>query len=150
MPIRTLPRRVFTALLRIWLRGWRGLPRLGTAALYGGPTAGFYIAFENGWTVYFTGSSAATADQALWASLYKPDAMIFHMGSGTEPLDVAAAIRFTMADNPNLRTLMPHHHRVTPPPGATTVAEVQAALGGMGIDLPITDQVRGAVYEFSK
>ena len=117
---------------------------------YGGPAAGFYITFENGWTVYFTGSSAATADQALWASLYKPDAMIFHMGTGTEPLDVAAAIRFTMTDNPNLRTLMPHHHRVTPPPGATTVDEVQAALGGMGINLPITDQVRGAVYEFTK
>jgi L-ascorbate metabolism protein UlaG (beta-lactamase superfamily) len=117
---------------------------------YGGPAAGFYITFENGWTVYFTGSSAATQDQALWGSMYKPDAMIFHMGGGTEPMDVAMAIKLTMTDNPNLSTLMPHHHRLDPPPGATTVGEVQAALGAMGISIPITDQVRGQVYEFTK
>ena len=117
---------------------------------YGGPAAGFYITFENGWTVYFTGSSAATQDQALWGAMYKPDAMIFHMGTGTEPLDVAMAIKLTMTDNPNLRTLMPHHHRVSPPAGATTVGEVQAALATLGVDLPITDQVRSQVYEFSK
>jgi L-ascorbate metabolism protein UlaG (beta-lactamase superfamily) len=127
-----------------------GLPAPTATTPYGGPAAGFVITFENGWTVYFTGSSAATQDQALWGSLYKPDAMIFHMGTGTEPLDVASAIRFTMTDNPNLRTLMPHHHRVAPPAGATTVADVQAALAGMGIGLPITDQVRSQVYEFSK
>ena len=117
---------------------------------YGGPAAGFYITFENGWTVYFTGSSAATQDQALWGAMYKPDAMIFHMGTGTEPLDVAMAIKLTMTDNPNLRTLMPHHHRVSPPAGATTVGEVQVALATLGVDLPITDQVRSQVYEFSK
>jgi L-ascorbate metabolism protein UlaG (beta-lactamase superfamily) len=127
-----------------------GLPNPTPTTPYGGPAAGFYITFENGWTVYFTGSSAATQDQALWASLYKPDAMIFHMGTGTEPLDVASAIRFTTSENPNLRTLMPHHHRVTPPPGATSIGEVQAALSGMGVNLPITDQVRSAVYEFTK
>jgi L-ascorbate metabolism protein UlaG (beta-lactamase superfamily) len=117
---------------------------------YGGPAAGFYITFENGWTVYFTGSSAATQDQALWASMYKPDAMIFHMGTGTEPMDVAMMIKLTTTDNPNLKTLMPHHHRVMPPPGSTTVAEVQAALAAMGVNIPITDQVRTQVYEFSK
>ena len=117
---------------------------------YGGPAAGFYITFENGWTVYFTGSSAATQDQALWASMYKPDAMIFHMGTGTEPMDVAMMIKLTTTDNPNLKTLMPHHHRVMPPPGSTTVAEVQAALAAMGVNIPITDQLRTQVYEFSK
>jgi hypothetical protein len=127
-----------------------GLPSPTATTPYGGLAAGFYITFENGWTVYFTGSSAATQDQALWASLYKPDAMIFHMGGGTEPLDVASAIRFTMAENPNLKTLMPHHHRVSPPAGATTAAEVQAALSGMGIGIPITEQVRTQVYEFTK
>jgi L-ascorbate metabolism protein UlaG (beta-lactamase superfamily) len=121
-----------------------------TVPSYGGPAAGFYITFENGWTVYFTGSSAATQDQALWASMYKPDAMIFHMGTGTEPMDVAMAIRLTMTDNPNLRTLMPHHHRISPPPGATTVEDVQAALSAMGIGIPITNQERSRVYEFTK
>ncbi len=30
------------------------------APIYGGAVAGFIITFENGWTVYFPGSSAAT------------------------------------------------------------------------------------------
>jgi L-ascorbate metabolism protein UlaG (beta-lactamase superfamily) len=127
-----------------------GLPSPTPTTPYGGPAAGFYITFENGWTVYFTGSSAATQDQALWASMYKPDAMIFHMGPGTEPADVAMAIKLTATDNPNLRTLMPHHHRVTPPAGATTVAEVQSALAGQGVSIPVLNQVRSQVYEFSR
>ncbi|MBI3002831.1 MAG: hypothetical protein HYY54_04270, partial [candidate division NC10 bacterium] len=53
-------------------------------------------------------------------------------------------------DNPNLKTLIPHHHRVTPPPGSTTVAEVRAALDALGINVPITNQALGQVYEFSK
>jgi L-ascorbate metabolism protein UlaG (beta-lactamase superfamily) len=127
-----------------------GLPAPTPTTPYGGPAAGFYITFENGWTVYFTGSSAATQDQGMWGSMYRPDAMIFHMNPATEPMDVAMAISLTMTNNPNLVSLMPHHHRVTPPPGSTSVAEVQEALGAMGIYTPITDQVRSQVYEFSK
>lgn len=117
---------------------------------YGGLANGFYITFENGWTVYFTGSSAATQDMALWASMYKPDAMIFHMSADHEPLDIAMSIALTMNDNPNLTTIMPHHHRVSPPAGAVTTADVRAALDSMGIGLPIFEQQRSQVYEFSK
>ncbi len=117
---------------------------------YGGPAAGFVITFENGWTVYFPGSSAATQDQALWAEMYKPDAMIFHMSGDKDPMDVAMSIRLTMHNNPNLNTLMPHHHRVDPPVGATSVSEVRAALDAMGINIPITSQVRSQVYTFTK
>jgi L-ascorbate metabolism protein UlaG (beta-lactamase superfamily) len=128
-----------------------GLPAQGSGPPgYSGPAAGFVIMFENGWTVYFTGSSAATQDQALWGQNYKPDAMIFHMGAGTDPMDVATAIRLTTTGNPNLAMLMPHHHRVDPPPGATTVSDVRAALDGMGISIPITNQVRSEVYTFTK
>ena len=127
-----------------------GLPRPTETTPYGGPAAGFVITFENGWTVYFVGSSAATQDMALWGELYKPDALIFHMGADHEPLDIAMTMRLVMTDNPNLTTLIPHHHRVTPPPGATTIADVHAALGAMGIALPITDVVHGQVYRFSK
>ena len=49
------------------------------------PAAGFVVTFENGYTVYFTGSSAATQDMALWAEAYKPDAMIFLMAPNSEP-----------------------------------------------------------------
>jgi L-ascorbate metabolism protein UlaG (beta-lactamase superfamily) len=117
---------------------------------YGGLAASYMITFENGWTVYFSGSSAATADQGLWGEMYKPDAMIFHMGGSHDPLDVAMSIRLMTTNNPNLSTLMPHHHRVDPPPGATTVADVQNALGAMGISIPITNQVRSQVYTFTK
>lgn len=117
---------------------------------YSGPAAGFYVTFENNWTVYFTGSSAATQDQALWAANYKPDAMIFHMNAGTDPVDVATAIRLTMTDNPNLKTLIPHHHRVQVTAGGTTIADVQGALTSMGINIPITEPVRSQVYTFTK
>src|ERR687885_1697976 len=70
-----------------------GLPSPTAQTPYGGPAAGLFVTFENGWTVYFSGSSAATTDQALWGAMYKPDAMIFHMSSGKEPLDAAMSIR---------------------------------------------------------
>ena len=120
------------------------------APIYGGAAAGFVITFENGWTVYFPGSSAATHDMAHWGAMYKPDAMIFLMHPSAEPKDIALAIKLVMTDNPNLKTLMPHHHRLTPPPGATTIAEVRAALDAMGINIPIINQQLGQVYEFSK
>jgi L-ascorbate metabolism protein UlaG (beta-lactamase superfamily) len=117
---------------------------------YGGPAVGFYITFENGYTVYFTGSSAATQDQAMWAANYKPDLMIFHMDAAHDPIDVANSIRLTGTDNPNLKMLMPHHHRVQVPAGGTTVSDVQTALGTMGITTPITEQVRSQVYTLTK
>ena len=120
------------------------------AANYGGPAVGFYITFENGYTVYFTGSSAATMDQAMWAASYKPDLMIFHMDAPHDPIDVANSIRLTATDNPNLKMLMPHHHRVQVPAGGTTVADVQSELTKMGITIPITEQVRSQVYTLTK
>lgn len=117
---------------------------------YAGPAAGFYITFENGWTIYFSGSSAATQDQAMWAASYKPDAMIFHMSAAHDPIDVAHSIRLTMTDNPNLKTLIPHHHRLQVPAGGTTSADVQNALSAMNISIPIMETVRSQVYTFTK
>jgi hypothetical protein len=76
--------------------------------------------------------------------------MIFLMNTPHESMDTAQAVKLVMTDNPNLKTLIPHHHRVTTPPGATTVADVRAALDSVGIRIPITSQVRGQVYEFIK
>jgi L-ascorbate metabolism protein UlaG (beta-lactamase superfamily) len=120
------------------------------APIYGGAAAGFIITFENGWTVYFPGSSAATQDMALWGATYKPDAMIFLMHSSGEPQDIGMAIRLVTTGNPNLKTLWPHHHRVTPPAGAPTVSDVRAVLDSLGIRIPILNQERGKVYEFTK
>ena len=121
-----------------------------TAPIYGGVAAGFIITFENGWTVYFPGSSSATQDMALWAEAYKPDAMIFLMHSDGEPRDAGMAIKLVTTGNPNLKTLLPQHHRVTPPPGALTVAEMRATLDAMGVRIPITNPAPRQVFEFTK
>lgn len=106
--------------------------------VYGGVAAGFVITFENGYTVYFMGSSAATRDMALWAEAYKPDAMIFLMAPNSDPTDVGMAVKLVAAKSPNLKTLLPHHHRVTPPPGALSADEVRKTLSAMGIKIPVT------------
>jgi L-ascorbate metabolism protein UlaG (beta-lactamase superfamily) len=126
------------------------LPQPTTANAYGGVATGFVITFDNGYTIYFSGSSAATSDMALWAQMYKPDLMIFHMSGQHEPMDIAMSIKLTMTDNPNLKMLMPHHHRVNQQPGQTWFTDVRAALDNMGISLPITEQVRSEVYTLTK
>jgi len=120
-----------------------------TAAVpYGGVAAGYFITFENGWTAYFSGSSAATAEQALWAQMYKPNLVIVHMGGDTEPLDFAEQVKLLMTDNPNLKTVFPHHNRVTPTAGQTTVADVQGAMDTMGVAMKVTQPPLGQVVSF--
>jgi L-ascorbate metabolism protein UlaG (beta-lactamase superfamily) len=110
-----------------------------TAAVpYGGVAAGYFITFENGWTAYFSGSSPAMPAQALWAQMYKPDLAILHMGNDHEPLDFAQQVKLLKTDNPNLKTVFPHHNRVTPPAGATTVADVQGAIDALGLGMQVT------------
>ena len=106
--------------------------------VYGGVAGGFVVTFENGYTVYFMGSSAATQDMTLWAEAYKPDAMIFLMHPSGEPLDAAMAVKLVAGKSPNLKTLLPHHHRVTPPPGALPADEMRKTLASMDVTIPIT------------
>ena len=109
-----------------------------------------FITFENGWTVYFAGSTAATTDQAMWAEMYKPDLAILPLGGAREPMDFAKQVELVMTGNPDLAMVMPHHHRVDPQPGATTVAEAQAAIDALGLTMQITEPVLGQVYTFTK
>lgn len=120
------------------------------APIYGGAAAGFMITFENGYTVYFTGSSAATQDMAMWAEAYKPDAMIFLMHPSGEPQDIGMAVRLVAGKSQNLKMLTPHHHRVSPPAGAPTVAEMRALFDSMGIRIPITALAPKQTIELSK
>jgi L-ascorbate metabolism protein UlaG (beta-lactamase superfamily) len=121
-----------------------------TAPIYGGVASGFIITFENGYTLYFPASSAATQDMAMWAEAYKPDAMIFLMHPTGEPQDVAMAVKLVADKSRNLRTLLPHHHRVSPPPGATSVADVRSALDAARIRIPITSLAPRQSIELSK
>jgi L-ascorbate metabolism protein UlaG (beta-lactamase superfamily) len=127
-----------------------GLPAPSATTPYGGPAAGFVITFENGYTVYFAGSAPASMDQRIWAELYKPDMAILHMGGDHEPLDIAYQAKLLMTENPNLKTLIPHHNRVAPPQGQVTVAEVQQALDSMGIALQMTQPPIGQAMTFTK
>lgn len=116
---------------------------------YGGTAAGFFITFENGWTVYF-GHTAATQDQALWAQMYQPDAAILTLTGGTEPMDFAMQAKLLMTGNPNLKNLFPHHHQLSTRPPQTTIAEAQQALGALGVPLTITEPFPGVEYTFTK
>lgn len=118
--------------------------------VYGGVAGGFVVTFENGYTVYFMGSSAATQDMALWAEAYKPDAMIFLMHPSGEPLDAGMAVKLVAGKSPNLKMLLPHHHRVSPPPGALTVAEMRKTLDSMGVSIPITTLAPRQSIELAK
>lgn len=120
-----------------------------TAAVpYGGVAAGYFITFENGWTVYFSGSSAATAEQGMWATMYHPNLAILHMGGDTEPIDFAQQVKLVMNDNPALTTVFPHHNRVNPPAGQTRVEEVQSAVTAMGLQMQITQPPLGEAVTF--
>jgi L-ascorbate metabolism protein UlaG (beta-lactamase superfamily) len=127
-----------------------GLPAPTATTPYGGPASGFVTTFENGLTVYFAGSTAATQDQALWAQMYQPDIAILHLGAGQEPKDFAMQVNLLTTGNPNLRTIIPHHHRVVQTAGQTTIAEAQAALNEMGLPFQVMTPVIGQVYSFTK
>jgi L-ascorbate metabolism protein UlaG (beta-lactamase superfamily) len=117
---------------------------------YGGVAAGYFITFENGWTVYFSGSTPALAEQALWAQMYQPDAVILHMGADHEPKDFATQVKLLQTENPNLKMVIPHHNRVNPSAGQTTVQQVQAEIDAMGLGIQVTQPNLSQVYSFNK
>jgi L-ascorbate metabolism protein UlaG (beta-lactamase superfamily) len=92
-------------------------PSPSDTVYYPGVAASFMITFENGYTIYFSGSSAATGDMAMWADMYKPDAIIAHQSAAHEPRDAAMVVKLMANNNPNLKTVFPHHFRLQPQPG---------------------------------
>ncbi len=105
-------------------------------APYGGPAAGFIVTFEDGLNVYFAGSTALTMDMQLWGSLYRPDVAILPLAGRHDPRDLAHMTRLLLTDNPNLKTVIPHHHRLKPPAGAPTPADLEREIKALG--LPVT------------
>ena len=106
------------------------------SVLYSGPAVSFMITFENGYTIYFSGSSAATADMALWGDWYKPDAAIIHQNPDHEPRDAAAVGKFMTTNNPNLKTVFPHHHRIQPQAGnEARPSDLRNAIQQLGINV---------------
>jgi L-ascorbate metabolism protein UlaG (beta-lactamase superfamily) len=123
----------------------------GTAdKLNGGPAMGFMIHFENGLTVYFAGSTALTMDMQLWGMLYKPDVAILPLWATRDPQDVVHMVRLLRTENPNLKTVIPHHHRLQPPPGAPTPVSMENALKTAGLPVTVLNPDLKKVYELTK
>jgi L-ascorbate metabolism protein UlaG (beta-lactamase superfamily) len=114
-----------------------GLPEPTIENPYGGPAAGFFITLENGYTVYFAGSTAATMDMQLWGSMFKPDLAILPLNSDRDPVDVAQMVRLLSVNNPNLARVIPHHHRVEPGAGDTTIQQMEESIRALA-DSPVT------------
>lgn len=128
---------------------------------------GFFITFENGLTVYFAGSTALTMDMQLWGRLYKPDVAILPLGVNSDPLDVVEMVKLLRTDNPNLKTVFPHHHNTglkvragIPPERAkgivrrfnsgTKPADLAAALQAAGLPVKMIDPELGKVYRLTR
>ena len=69
-------------------------------------------------------------------------------GGDHEPMDFAQQVKLLKTDNPNLTTVFPHHNRVAPTAGQTTVSDVQAAIDSMGVDQKVTQPPLAQVVSF--
>jgi L-ascorbate metabolism protein UlaG (beta-lactamase superfamily) len=122
----------------------------GTPDKYGGPAMGFVIQFENGLSVYFAGSTALTLDMQLWGMLYKPDVAILPLNANRDAQDMVHMVRLLRTENPNLKTVIPHHHRLQPPAGAPTPATLEAALKASGMPVTVLNPDLRKVYDLTK
>ena len=122
----------------------------GTPDKYGGPAMGFIIEFENGLTVYFAGSTALTMDMQLWGMLYKPDVAILPLNANRDPADMVQMVRLLRTENPNLKMVIPHHHRLQPPLGAPTPAVMEATFKASGLPVTVLSPDLKKVYELTK
>jgi len=118
--------------------------------VYGGPALGFVITFENGLTVYFAGSTALTMDMQLWGSLYKPHVAILPLSANRDPQDIVHMVRLLRTENPNLKTIIPHHHRLKPSAGAPTPGDMENALRAAGLPVAVLNPELGKGYDLTK
>jgi L-ascorbate metabolism protein UlaG (beta-lactamase superfamily) len=86
----------------------------------------------------------------LWGSLYKPDVAILPISANRDAQDVAHMVRLLRTDNPNLKTIIPHHHRLKPPPGAPTPADLANALKEAGLPVAVLDPELSRSYDLTR
>lgn len=118
---------------------------------YGGINSGYILTFENGLKVYFASSSPLTLEFQLFGSRYRPHVALLPIGGRflMHPDDAAYAAKLLMTDNPNLKTLVPQHHRINAPspggPGATPEA-FEAEVKKLGLPLAVLNPRIGQAY----
>lgn len=121
---------------------------------YGGINSGYILTFENGLKVYFASSSPLTMEFQLFGSRYKPHVALLPIGGRFQmhPDDAAYAAKLLMAENPDLKTLVPQHHRIHAPspggPGANPEA-FEAEVKKLGLPLKVLNPRIGQAYKIS-
>jgi L-ascorbate metabolism protein UlaG (beta-lactamase superfamily) len=121
---------------------------------YGGVNSGYIFTFEGGLKVYFASSSPLTMEFQLFGSRYKPHVALLPIGGRFQmhPDDAAYAAKLLMTENPNLKTLVPQHHRINVPspggPGANPEA-FEAEVKKLGLPLKVLNPKIGQSYKIS-
>jgi L-ascorbate metabolism protein UlaG (beta-lactamase superfamily) len=82
--------------------------------------------------------------------LYKPDVAILPLNANRDPQDMVHMVRLLRTENPNLKTIIPHHHRLKPAPGAPTVAMLETALKTAGLPVTVLNPDLSKVYDLTK
>ncbi len=132
--------------------GARG-PKDSPDALYGGPAAGFLITFENGLRVLMAGSTGLSMDLQLYGMRYKPHVALIPIAGRfmMHPDDAAFAAKLLMTDNPNLKTVVPQHHRYNGRPSwMGTPDQFEAELKKLGLSLKVIKPEIGKTYTLTK
>ena len=80
----------------------------------------------------------------------KPDVAILPLSNNRDPQDIVHMVRLLRTENPNLKTIIPHHHRLQPPPGAPTPAALEAALKTAGLPVTVLNPDLSKVYDLTK
>ncbi len=78
----------------------------------GGPAASYFILFDNGTSIFFSGHATMVADLAIYASVYQPQVAILGL---TEPAEFAQVAKLMSMNNPSLRQVIPSHIRPSDP-----------------------------------
>jgi hypothetical protein len=72
------------------------------------------------------------------------------MAANKDPQELVEVVRLLRTDNPNLKTVVPHHHRLSVPPGGTTIADYDKALKDSGLPVTLLNPELKKVYELPK
>ena len=122
-------------------------------AYYGGPASGSVITFESGLTVLMAGSTGLSIELQLFGMRFKPHVALVPIAGRfmMHPDDAAFATKLLMTDNPNLKTVVPQHHRFKGRPSwMGTPAEFEAESKKLGLNVNVLSPGVGKTYTLSK
>jgi L-ascorbate metabolism protein UlaG (beta-lactamase superfamily) len=108
---------------------------------HGGPAASFFMVFNNGTSVFFSGHATMIADLIYYSAVYQPDVALLGLN---HPGEFAQAARLLAMENPKLRTIIPTHIR----PGDAIIRLAEVEMERVGLrDKLFLPELR-TVYEY--